>query len=105
MGVNAELLKKIIIVSSTLIAAAAVSVCGIVGWVGLVIPHICRMWVGPDHRVLLPATLSIGAAYLLLIDDLARTLVQAEIPLGVLTAILGAPFFAFLLRRSQGGWM
>jgi len=105
MGVNAELMKKIIIVASTFISAAAVSVCGIVGWVGLVIPHICRMWVGPDHRLLLPATISIGSAYLLLIDDLARTAVQAEIPLGVLTAIIGAPFFAFLLRRSQGGWM
>ena len=105
MGVNAELLKKAVILCSTLISAAAVSVSGIVGWVGLVIPHICRMWVGPDHRLLLPASLSTGAAYLLLIDNLARTLTPAEIPLGILTAIIGAPFFAFLLRRSQGGWM
>lgn len=105
MGVNTELLKGIIIVASTVVAAAAVSICGIIGWVGLVIPHVCRMWVGADHKVLLPATLGVGAAYLLLVDNLARTMTAAEIPLGILTAIIGAPFFAFLLRRTRGGWM
>jgi iron complex transport system permease protein len=105
MGVNTEILKGIIITGSTLVSAAAVSICGIIGWVGLVIPHVCRMMVGPDHRVLLPTTLSVGAIYLLLIDDLARTITAAEIPLGILTAIIGAPFFAFLLRKTRGGWM
>jgi iron complex transport system permease protein len=104
LGVKTELLKAVIIICTTVVTAAAVCVAGIIGWVGLVIPHIARMLVGPDHKVLLPATLSIGAAYMLFIDDLARTLTAAEIPLGILTAIIGAPFFAYLLRRTKGGW-
>ena len=89
---------------STLITAASVSVCGVVGWVGLLIPHVGRMLVGPDHRVLLPATLSIGATYLLFVDDIARTVSVGEIPLGILTALIGAPFFAYLLRKTQATW-
>jgi len=104
MGTKVELLKVIIIICTTMISAAAVSVCGIIGWVGLVIPHICRMWVGPDHKVLLPTTIAVGACYLLIIDNFARTMTSSEIPLGILTAIIGAPFFAYLLRRSKGGW-
>jgi iron complex transport system permease protein len=104
LGVRTDHLKAIIIVCTTLTTAAAVSVCGIVGWVGLVIPHLARMWVGPDHRTLLPAACSIGATYLLLIDDVARTASASEIPLGILTAIVGAPFFAYLLRKTQGAW-
>jgi len=103
MGTRVELLKIIIIICTTMISAASVSVCGIIGWVGLVIPHICRMWVGPDHKVLLPVTIVVGACYLLIIDDFARALTASEIPLGILTAIIGAPFFAYLLRRSKGG--
>jgi iron complex transport system permease protein len=104
LGVRTERLKGGIIVCTTLITAAAVSVCGIVGWVGLVIPHVGRIWVGPDHRVLLPVTLSIGATYLLAIDDIARTASAGEIPLGIITALFGAPVFAFLLRRTRGYW-
>jgi iron complex transport system permease protein len=104
LGVRTDRLKGIIIVCTTLITAAAVSVCGIVGWVGLVIPHLARMWVGPDHRNLLPAAGSIGATYLLIIDDMARSVSPSEIPLGILTAILGAPYFAYLLRKTQGAW-
>jgi len=104
LGVRTDRLKGIIIICTTLITAAAVSVCGIVGWVGLVIPHLARMWVGPDHRALLPAACSIGATYLLLIDDVARTASASEIPLGILTAIVGAPFFAYLLRKTRVGW-
>jgi iron complex transport system permease protein len=104
LGVRTEWLKGGIIVCTTLITAAAVSVCGIVGWVGLVIPHVGRMLVGPDHRVLLPVTLSIGATYLLGIDDIARTASVSEIPLGILTALVGAPFFALLLRKTRGAW-
>ena len=73
LGVETERLKGLVIICTTLITAAAVSVCGMVSWVGLVIPHVGRMLVGPDHRLLLPATLSIGASYLLFIDDIART--------------------------------
>jgi iron complex transport system permease protein len=104
LGVETEWLKGIVIVCTTLITAAAVSVCGMVGWVGLVIPHVGRMLVGPDHRLLLPATLSIGASYLLFIDDIARTASAGEIPLGILTALIGAPFFGYLLRKTRGTW-
>lgn len=105
LGMRTEILKGVVIVCCTLITAACVSFCGMIGWVGLVIPHLGRMLVGPDHRVLLPVTLSLGASYLLLMDDLARTLTPGEIPLGILTAIIGAPFFAFLLRRGRAQWM
>jgi iron complex transport system permease protein len=104
LGVRTGWLKGGVIVFTTLIASAAVSVCGVVGWVGLVIPHLARMLVGPDHRRLLPWTLSIGAGYLLLIDDLARTVSAGEIPLGILTALIGAPVFGYLLRRTRRAW-
>jgi iron complex transport system permease protein len=104
LGVDTEKLKMIIIVCATLITASAVCISGIIGWVGLVIPHVGRMLVGPDHKYLLPASFLLGASYLLLVDDLARTLTAAEIPLGILTAIVGAPFFAYLLRKSKVGW-
>ncbi|MGI6434388.1 MAG: FecCD family ABC transporter permease [Syntrophomonadaceae bacterium] len=104
MGINGELLKAIIIVATTLISSTVVAFCGIIGWVGLVIPHLCRMLVGPDHRVLMPTTLSVGAAYLILIDNLCRIISPAEVPLGILTALVGAPFFAYLLRKTKGGW-
>ena len=105
LGLRTEWLKGGIIICTTLITAAAVSVCGIVGWVGLVIPHVGRMLVGPDHRRLLPAALSIGATYLLFIDDIARSATAGEIPLGILTAMIGAPFFAYLLRKTRGSWL
>lgn len=104
LGVRTELLKGIIIVCTTLVSAASVCVAGVIGWIGLIIPHVARMLVGPDHKVLLPASLAIGASYLLFIDDIARTAIAAEIPLGILTAIVGAPFFAYLLRKTKGGW-
>ncbi len=104
LGVNVERLKLTIVACSTLMTAAAVSVSGIVGWVGLVIPHIGRMLVGPDHKVLLPASIAIGSSYLMIVDDIARTLTVSEIPLGILTAIVGAPFFAYLMRKRMFGW-
>jgi iron complex transport system permease protein len=104
LGVRIERLKAIIIISSTLATAAAVAVTGIIGWVGLIIPHVARMLVGPDHRRLLPASIALGGTYLLLIDDIARGATAAEIPLGILTALIGAPFFAYLLRETKGGW-
>lgn len=103
LGVNVELLRLLIIVASTLMTAVSVSLCGIIGWIGLVIPHICRFFVGNDHRGLLPACVISGAAYLLLIDGIARTLTAAELPLSILTAMIGAPFFAYMLRKTMGG--
>ena len=104
LGINTQLLRWLIIIASTIITAAVVSLCGIVGWVGLVVPHIGRMLVGPNHKVLLPACVSIGAFALLLIDDVARAATAAEIPLSILTALIGAPFFAYLLRKTGGRW-
>ena len=104
LGVPTERLKAVIIVCSTLITAVAVSTSGVIGWVGLVMPHVARTLVGPDHRRLLPAALSVGASYLLVIDGVARTAAAVEIPIGILTAIVGAPYFAYLLRRTSGSW-
>ena len=77
---------------------------GIIGWIGLVIPHLARAVVGPNYKVLLPASMFIGAAYLLIVDDLARLLVSIEIPIGILTAILGVPFFVYIFKRNMKGW-
>ena len=104
LGVNVQRTNLLIIIFSTVITSTAVSICGIIGWVGQVIPHFCRMVVGPDHKVLIPATMFVGATYILLVDNLCRLLTASEIPLGILTAIIGAPVFAYLLRRTKGGW-
>ncbi|HPJ27144.1 MAG TPA: iron chelate uptake ABC transporter family permease subunit, partial [Synergistaceae bacterium] len=90
----------------TLITAATVALAGIVGWVGLVIPHVARAFVGADHRHLLPASALLGGIYLLGIDNLARAATAVEIPLGVITALIGAPFFALLLwqKQKKGGF-
>ncbi len=103
-GENTKLLRFVVIGAATIVTAACVSVAGIVGWVGLLVPHIARMLFGPDHSSLLPASLSIGACYLLCIDGVARTATSAEIPLSILTALLGAPFFAWLLGKTGGRW-
>lgn len=104
MGINVKRSRLTVIAAATVITAVSVALCGIIGWVGLVIPHVGRMLVGPDHRKLLPACISLGAVYLLLIDSLARTITAGEIPLSILTAVIGAPFFAYLLRRTGGNW-
>lgn len=102
LGVNVERLRLIIIIVSTLMTAVSVSLCGIIGWIGLVIPHIARFCIGNDHRGLIPACTILGAVYLLLVDGIARTMTAAELPLSILTAIIGAPFFAYMLRRTMG---
>ncbi len=104
LGINPTRLKLAIIVCATLMTAAAVSVGGVIGWVGLVMPHAGRILVGPDHRRLLPASLSLGAAFMLLIDNISRTLLPAEVPLGVLTGLVGVPILVLLLRRNRVGW-
>ncbi len=104
LGVHTERIKIGIIIFSTVLTSTAVSICGIIGWVGQVIPHFCRMLVGPDHKRLIPATMFVGASYILIVDNLCRQLTATEIPLGILTAIIGAPVFAFLLRKTKGGW-
>ena len=102
-GVSLRSLRIVTILCATGITAACVSMCGQVGWVGLLVPHICRMRFGSNHLSLVPASISLGAAFMVIVDTLARTLTAATIPISVLTAIIGAPFFILLLRRS-GGW-
>jgi iron complex transport system permease protein len=105
LGINTEALRWSIITLVSLIVAAQVSVSGGVGWVGLIIPHFASMLVGPDHTKLLPTSAFLGGIYLLAMDDIARTAGHQEIPIGFLTAVLGAPFFAFLFWKTQGkGW-
>lgn len=104
LGISVMKMKWLVIIGATLITSAAVAIAGIIGWVGLIIPHIARMLVGSNNQYVLPASVSIGAMYLLMIDNLARSLTSAEIPLSILTAIVGAPFFAYLLRKTGGGW-
>ncbi len=103
LGVSVEPLRWLVLVLVSCIVAAQVAVSGIVGWVGLVVPHMARMLVGPDHRVMMPASLILGALYLLVIDTVARTTTSSEIPLGILTALIGTPVFALVLRRTQRG--
>lgn len=104
LGENPRRLRSIIIFLSTLLTSLCVSISGVIGWVGLVIPHLGRMLVGPDFRKLLPVSTLLGAFYLLLIDDLARSLTASEIPIGILTALVGAPFFIYLMRRRHYRW-
>ena len=104
LGVHTERLKAVIVVCATFITAAAVSISGIIGWIGLVIPHMGRLLVGPDHKYLLPVSLLIGVSYLVLVDLVARTAIESEIPIGILTAVVGAPVFAYLLRKNRSGW-
>ncbi len=101
MGVNARRTRIVVIVAATLITAASVCVTGMIGWVGLVIPHLCRMMVGADYRKLIPASMLMGATFLLVVDDIARLATTAEIPIGILTAFVGAPFFLYLITRKK----
>lgn len=104
MGLETGRLRLVVIICSSLLTAGAVSISGLIGWVGLIVPHLARMLVGPNYKVLLPVSIAIGSVYMLLVDDLARTLTSAEIPLGILTSIIGAPFFFFILLRGKKGW-
>lgn len=104
LGVDTVRLRAVVVVFATLIAAATVAAAGIVGWVGLVVPHAARILVGADFRRVLPVSAVLGGCYLALVDDVARTATAAELPIGVLTALVGAPIFALLLRRRALGW-
>ncbi|MBN9088730.1 MAG: iron ABC transporter permease [Reyranella sp.] len=104
LGVNVRLVRGVVIGAATLITATAVSVSGVIGWIGLVIPHMARLLVGPRYDRVLPASLLAGAAFLVLIDTVARTAARIEIPLGLLTALLGAPVFVWLLARGRRMW-
>ncbi len=102
-GMNIAALRGTTIVAATMMTASCVSMCGQVGWVGLLVPHVCRMMFGSNHLSLVPASISIGAGFMVIVDTVARAATAAEIPISILTAIIGAPFFITLMRRS-GGW-
>ena len=97
MGVNTRVMRILIVTAATLITAACVAISGLIGWVGLVIPHFARMLVGYDYRTMMPVSMLMGASFMMLVDNLARSVVTAEIPLGILTAFVGAPFFLYLI--------
>ncbi len=102
IGVKVETVKKIILIFAALITATSVSHAGIIGFVGLIVPHVVRILIGADHHILLPASALVGAIFLILADTLARTIAApTEIPVGIITAFVGAPYFIYLLRRKK----
>ncbi|MDO4492303.1 MAG: iron ABC transporter permease [Clostridia bacterium] len=103
MGIRTERLRLVTVLSATLLIAASVSVSGMIGWVGLVVPHLSRKLAGNDFRGLLPVSCVFGALFLLITDDISRNLLTTEIPIGILTAFIGAPFFLYLMTRKEDG--
>ncbi|AFM01902.1 ABC-type Fe3+-siderophore transport system, permease component [Desulfitobacterium dehalogenans ATCC 51507] len=100
IGVNAKQIRLLVIICTTFVTAASVSVSGMIGWVGLVIPHLTRKLVGNNYTILMPASMLLGAIFLLIVDNFSRNLLTTEIPLGILTAFIGAPFFIYLITRK-----
>lgn len=103
LGVNVEFLKKKVLFASSMITAAVISVTGIIGFVGLVVPHVVRMVTGPKHGRIMPLSLLFGGTFLIICDTLARSLVAWEIPVGIITSVCGGPFFLYLLRKMKKG--
>lgn len=104
MGVNTKVIRLIIIVCATIMTASSVSMVGNIGWVGLTLPHITRLLVGPNYKALMPTSMLSGALFLVIVDDLARTLTAADMPIGIFTAIIGAPLFIYLMFKGKRGW-
>ena len=102
MGINITLLRMIVIVAATIITAISIAMAGQVGWVGLIVPHFCRMLVGENHTRLVPFTISLGICFMVIIDTIARSMFAAEIPISVLTSLIGAPFFIYMIRSRKG---
>ena len=103
LGINAKLNKLMAIIFATSATAGAVCVSGTIGWVGLIIPHIGRMIVGDDNKKLIPVSCALGASFLILIDNVSRTITGGEIPIGILTSLIGGPFFIYILKKTKGG--
>lgn len=101
LGTDIRKIRGITIGAASLLTASAVSICGTIGWIGLVIPHLSRLLVGSDHVKMLPVTALLGAIFMLIIDTIARALLTVEIPLSILTGLIGAPFYAWLLYRQR----
>jgi len=105
LGINLRREKIIVILAATLATAAATSVAGIIGWVGLIVPHLVRMAIGPDNRWVIPLSASVGGGFLILADDLTRTIAAFEIPIGIFTSLVGIPLFIVLLKKTQRVWL
>ena len=103
LGVNVELVKKKVLIVSSIVTASVVSAAGIIGFVGLLVPHVVRLFTGPKHRILMPVSLIFGGTFLILCDTFARSVVTQEIPVGIVTAACGGPFFLYLLWKSRKG--
>jgi len=103
LGIHVNMNRAAVIIFTTIATAGAVCISGIIGWVGLVIPHMGRMIAGNDNRILMPVSISLGACFMVIIDNIARNISGGEIPLGILTSLIGGPFFIYLLRRTRGG--
>ena len=101
LGVNVKRALPLFVLLATLVVAASISACGTIGWVGLVVPHMARIMIGPDHKHMLPFSMIVGAVFMLLMDTLARTITGAEIPISIMTSLVGAPFLGYLLLREQ----
>ena len=104
VGLNPEHQKLLVLIPATLAASASVAVAGVIGLVGLVVPHMTRMLIGPDNTRAVPASIALGGSFLLLVDDCSRIAASFEVPIGIFTTLIGGPFFIFLLRRSRVGW-
>jgi iron complex transport system permease protein len=104
LGIDVRRLRAVAVAGATLATASVVAISGTIGWIGLVVPHLCRLLVGPDLLRLLPCAMLAGAGFLLLVDTLARSVAATEVPLGILTSLLGAPFFLWLLAHGRRGW-
>lgn len=104
LGINVKAIRMCLIFFATVVSALTVAIGGLIGWVGLVIPHIARMVVGPNNSILLPTTALIGAIYLVIVDDLSRLMLDVEIPLGIITSLVGIPFFSIIMKKAKRGW-
>lgn len=104
LGIPVERVRMFLIFLSTLMSAMTVVLAGIIGWVGLIIPHVARILVGPNNKVLVPVSALIGAIYLVAMDDVSRMLFTVEVPIGITTSLVGIPFFAIILRKAKKGW-
>lgn len=103
LGINVKKMRLVVIFAATMITASCVSMCGQIGWIGLLIPHMCRMLFGSNNKVVIPATISFGAVFMMIIDTVARSATTSEIPISILSAVIGAPCFIILLRKTGGG--
>ena len=103
LGVDVRRTRVLVVLCATLLTAASVAVSGMVGWVGLIVPHLARFVVGSDNRYLMPASMLLGGSFLMLVDDICRSVYTTEIPLSILTALVGAPLFVYLICRGKQG--